>query len=250
MAIYTFHTRVLLVILFLLGIISSTTQFLYAQSEHLDHIESIRQSYYKGKAENGWKGDSAFIEHVIQNVLEGPQDQMFITNRELLNPLCIAHCGRNEIIIHDTLEDNRMIDIELQLQPFDTASHQIIYMETDSLIELIDSLPAYGGVENIPTWEIDTLKVRIGGKELFIPKEAYANLYEPNLCANELFRKGVMAYPSKEENYFYVYIYGGAGADLYFAKLIFDEERYLKKIVTEYADLSEFDAFRWDFIGY
>ena len=59
-----------------------------------------------------------------------------------------------------------------------------------------------------------------------------------------------MGYPSLNGDYFYIYIYGGTGSDTYFAKLIFDKNNYIKKIVTEYADLSQFGALRLGFIGY
>ncbi|MDX2247446.1 MAG: hypothetical protein SF052_11750 [Bacteroidia bacterium] len=227
--------------------------FLFAQSEPDIHLNSIRHSPYKKKTDTGIQGDSAFLEFVIQKVLDGPQDLIFVANRDLLTPLCIKHCGRTEVIIHDTLKIRKqpVVDIRLKTLPFDSVSHTYTWFEgEDSLIETIDGLPAYGAVFGKPGRMIDSLSVTVGGKKLQVPREAFAGLYDPNLCDNDFFHQPIMAYPSLNGDFLYLYIFGGKDANTYFAKLIFDQKRYLKKIVAEYDDLIRYDALRWDFIGY
>jgi hypothetical protein len=217
--------------------------FLRAQEEPAVHLNSIRN------APN--PADKIFLDHVLNHVLDGPQDQMFISNRDLLLSLCVSHCSDSKVLIHDTLEKRRILDIALTTKAFDPSEHSISYFEgADSLIETIDGQPAYGGIYAMPTTEIATLTVTIKGKSLDVPPEAFANLYNPNLCESEYFRQAIAAYPSLDGKYLYLYLYGGKSSDTYFAKLVFDRKRFLKKIVAEYPDLSDQGAIREDFIGF
>ena len=162
------------------------------QAEHEIHLNSIRNAPFKQKIDGFSIGDSAFIEFVIDNVLERPQDVMFISNRDLLTPLCVKHCALDKVAIYDTLKDNRIIDVHIEAKEFIAEDHTFTYFEgEDSLIESIDSLPAYGGTFNVPLVYLDTMTVSIGGKEIPVPREAYADLYNPNFCNNELFRQSV-----------------------------------------------------------
>ncbi|MEZ4777273.1 MAG: hypothetical protein R3D00_29120 [Bacteroidia bacterium] len=243
----TFSLRLLLAVLLTVSCCGE----ILAQQEPAIHLNSIRHSPYKKKTETGVQGDSAFLEFAIRNLLDGQQDLIFISNRDLLRPLCIKHCGSSEVMIHDTLIGQSEVDIHLKTIPFDSVSHTYTWFEgEDSLVETIDGLPAYGGVYGRPKMMIDSLTVSVGGKQLIVPKEAFADLYDPNLCDSDLFLQPVMAYPSLNEKFLYLYIFGGANANTYFAKLIFDQDRYLKKIVAEYDDLISYDSFRWDFIGF
>ena len=215
---------------------------MFSQEEYETHLASIRASSSQ---------DSAFVEYVIKQLLDGPQDLVFVSNRNLLDGLCVSHCSRQLVEIHDTLAKGKLVDIKLETSAFDTAAHQFSYFPgSDSLIETIDGLAAYGAVDALPTHQITALRVKWGKRNLDIPADAFENLYNPNLCNSEIFHQAVMAYPSIDGKYLYVYIYGGQGAGTYFAKLIFDKKRYIKKIVSEYSDLIRYNAFRWEFIGY
>ncbi|MEM6347449.1 MAG: hypothetical protein AAF927_26400 [Bacteroidota bacterium] len=224
----------------ILGLIPT---LLYAQSsDYQQHIQTILRAH---------PSDSAFLEFVMNRVLETPADKMFLSNRQLLDGVCVTYCGRNSVQMKDTLKDGRLVKLGLKTTHFDTLNHAYAFRAgTDSLIDMIDSLPAYGAIESYPGQEIDTLWISIDGKDILIPTDAYRNLYDPNLCYNEMFHRAMMMYLSPEGEYLYVYLYGGSGANTYLAKLIFDEERFIKKIVTEYADLVSYDAYRWEFIGY
>ncbi|MEZ4829674.1 MAG: hypothetical protein R3C61_25820 [Bacteroidia bacterium] len=222
-----------------------------AQKEPDIHLSSIRHSPYKKVTDAGVQGDSAFLEYAIRNLLDGAQDMIFISNRDLLTPLCVKHCGAAEVIFHDTLRGGIEVDIHLKTIPFDSTTHTYTWFEgEDSLVETIDGLPAYGALKGKPRQRIDSLVISIDGKVLTIPREAFADLYDPSLCDDGLFLQPAMVYPSLSGKFLYLYIFGGEGVNTYFAKLIFDRDRYLKKIVAEYDDLILFDSFRWDFIGY
>jgi hypothetical protein len=213
-----------------------------AQTEAERHLATLRAAH---------PGDSSFVEHILANRLEGPQDAMFIANRELLNGLCIKHCGTSEVEIVDTLADGKILKMGLTTSEFDPAAHVFSYLEgTDSIIETIDSLFSFGAVEQMPQTQIDTLWITIDDQAVEIPRLAYQNFYNLNLCYNELFHRAVMLYPSEKQEYFYLYLYGGKSSGTFLAKLVFDRQRYLTQIVSDYSDLSGFDVFRWDFLGF
>ncbi|MEZ4847099.1 MAG: hypothetical protein R3B93_00395 [Bacteroidia bacterium] len=160
-------------------------------------------------------------------MLDGPEDIIFISNRDLLTPLCIKHCASSQVSIYDTLEDGRIIDFHIEAENFDPESHEFSYFEgEDSLIETIDGFPVMEVLFQLPKVGIKRIRNKIGKKKIKVPPEAYADLYNPNFCNNELFSQSVMAYPSLSGEYFYLYIYGGIRIGYHFAKLIFDKKSY------------------------
>ena len=195
--------------------------------------------------------DSLFLRHMLRQGLESSPDRAFVANRDLLRPLCVAVCSADSLVIHDTLSDGAPFHLALYTRPFEPDSHQYSYFPgADSLIESIDGRPAYGAVDQRPTRQVDSLSVRIGKRHLIVPPAAYASFYEVNLCQLGYFQQPVMAYPSLSEKYLYLYLHGGEGASTYFAKLIFDRERYLTRMVAEYSLLRETGAIRPDFLGF
>ncbi|GAB4403177.1 MAG: hypothetical protein OHK0039_02010 [Bacteroidia bacterium] len=225
---------------------------LYAQPEADMHLQSIRSSTYR--TADGLAADSAFVEFAIRELLQGPQDIAFISNRNLLSALCLARCGDRRAVIHDTLRQGRkpqIVELAVHLAPFDSAAHRYTYFEgSDSLIETIDGQAAYGAVDRIPRMSIDSLTLHIDGRSVKVPPAAYRDLYDPSLCDSELFRQPIAVYPSLNGRYLYLYLYGGQGAGTYFAKLVFDKNRYLTRILAEYPELYRYGAFRREFIGF
>lgn len=195
--------------------------------------------------------DSLFLRMMMEKGLAQSPDLMFVTHRELLRPLCVSVCSRDSVIIHDTLSDGTDFRLALYASTFEPDSHRYAYFEgPDSLIESIDERPAYGAVDHLPTKQLDSLDLRIDGRSLMVPRSAYRCFYDVNLCQLEYFLQPVMAYPSLDEQYFYLYLYGGEGASTYFTKLVFDRERYLTRLVAEYAILSRSQSLRPDFVGF
>ncbi|RMG61673.1 MAG: hypothetical protein D6722_19400 [Bacteroidetes bacterium] len=222
------------------------------QAEPEVHLQSIRQAPYQGQNAQGITGDSAFLEYALAHILMAPEDVMFVSNRDLLQSLCLEACDEQEVVILDTVAGGgKPVHLRMTRRAFVPEAHTYAYFEgSDSLIESIDGRPAYGAVDRLPTWSIDTLEVQWGRRSLKVPEEAFADLYDPNFCDADLFRRPLAAYPSLSGRYLYLYVYGGSGGSTYFAKLVFDQKRYLTKIVAEYPDLLRFEAFRDDFIGF
>ncbi len=222
-----------------------------AQEEHDLHLASIRASRYKKVSPQGIQGDSAFIEYAIEYLLEAPQDVMFISNRELLEAFCVNLCREDSLHIHDTLRRNKMIDVYVMTRPFEADSHQIsFYPGEDSLVKAIDGRKIFGAVDDLPTVQIDSIGMKIGNRDVYIPPEAYRDLFQPNLCEGGYFRRPLMVYPSRNGEYYYMYLYGGRSSGTYLAKLIFDKKNYIKKIVAEYEDLIQYDCIRPGFLGF
>lgn len=224
---------------------------LLAQGEHLMHLSTIRASRYKKQGPQGIQGDSAFIEYVLDYLLDAPQDVMFISNRQLLSSLCLSNCTEKSVAIHDTIRKKKEVNIKVYTMPFMPDSQEVNYYPgPDSLIKAINGQRVFGAVDRIPATQIDSMSMTIGRKEVKIPKEAYEDLFDPNLCDGGYFKRPLAVYTSMNGEYFYMYIYGGKSSGTYLAKLIFDKKQYIKKIVAEYEDLLQFDAIRPDFLGF
>lgn len=236
---------------FFFSVLLLSVSFLWGQKEPQVHLQSIRSASYQEEGPQGLVSDSAFLEYAIQFLLAEPQDIMFVSNRDLLKSLCVSFCSKQQVEIHDTLDGGRVAKVEVFTRSFDSLAHDFMYYEgDDSLIKAIDGMRVYGAVDQKPTTLVDSMSIQIGKRKLKIPKEAYEDLYDPNLCNAGFFHRPVGAFPSLSEDYLYVYIYGGKSSGIYFAKLIFDKKRYIKKIVAEYEDLIQYGAIREDFIGY
>ncbi|MCI4666946.1 MAG: hypothetical protein MRZ79_02215 [Bacteroidia bacterium] len=226
-------------------------EFGFAQAEHEIHLSTIRASRYKKISTRGIQGDSAFIEYVLEYILEAPEDVMFISNRQLLNSLCLSDCSENSLSIHDTLKRRKEVNIKVYTRAFEAESHEISFYEgKDSLIKAVDGRKVYGAVDKLPETQVDSISMTIGKKKIKIPAEAYEDLYDPNLCDGGYFKRPLAVYTSMNGDYMYMYIYGGKSSGTYLAKLIFDKRQYIKKIVAEYEDLLPFDSIRPDFLGF
>ncbi|MEM9986828.1 MAG: hypothetical protein AAF804_17175 [Bacteroidota bacterium] len=195
--------------------------------------------------------DSLFLEHMLRGLLKDSPDQSFVSNRELLRPLCVSSCARDSVVIHDTLQGGEWVTLRLTLGEFEPDSHLIEYAPgPDSLIEAIDDRPAFGAIDRLPESQISSMSLLIDEQEVLIPPSAFRCFYEVNLCGMEYFLQPAMSYPSLDENYLYLYLYGGQGAGTYLAKLVFDRDRYLTRIVAEYPLLQKAQAIRPDLVGF
>ncbi len=211
-------------------------------TESLKHIRAILGSSPE---------DSLFLQMMLDRRLAKSPDQDFITHRDLLDPFCVSICAHDSVVIHDTLADGKAFFLAIYTETFEPDSHVYEYFPgEDSLIETIDERPAYGAVDQVPATRVDSMVIRLEGRELMIPRSAYRSFYDLNLCQMEYFLQPVMVYPSQDERFFYLYLYGGEGAGTYFAKLVFDHERYLTRIVAEYSILRQSGAIRPEFIGF
>jgi hypothetical protein len=224
--------------------------------EYQIHLRSIDSTYIPcypvDRRDTVFNGNRAFVDYVIKHYLEKPSDVQYISNRALLSRLKEINCDDMKTRIRGMLSTGEIVEVLIETQEFDSINHKIVRHRKDDYggtIKAIDGKDPYGG-EFGPEWEISTFTIRVNGTHLVIPQTAYQNLFEPNICQNQSFLRQIEVYTSLDEQFIYVYIYGGDAASTYFSKLIFNKERFLTKIVADYGALSMYGAFRENFVGY
>jgi len=241
----------LLIILciFLLG-----SSFSQNCDEFKTHQKSIENVFYPGHILDGkdsvFNANTAFVNYTIEHNLQKESDKCFVSNRNLLKKLNTILCNDSTIIIRDQLTNGEQCVITLETNRFNVNQHYIISNKDTSAIESIDGSVPYGGCYALPIIEVGDIEILINGLELKVPRKAYSNLYEPNMCSNFRFYREIEVYESLDGQYIYLYIYGGHEAGTYFSKLIFDKTKFITKIVSDYYSLSIHSSFRIGFIGY
>lgn len=75
-------------------------------------------------------------------------------------------------------------------------------------------------------------------------------MYEPILNDALLQRENLQAYVSANNQFVYLYLYGGEAADTYFTKLIINKNGSTTRWIADYYILSCFSAFNEKFIGW
>jgi hypothetical protein len=215
---------------------------------YLDHIHSIQnQKTKRPKKKVESNGDTTFLDYSIRKIIE-LNNQKYITNRNLLNEIENVKCSPGFIKMEGEIEGEK-ITIEIALIDFDSVSNIVIWGD-DNTISSINGLFPYGNCYSNPEIQIDEIKIRIKDKQIEIPKSAYENLYEPNLCESFDYTKKIEAFVSNDQANIYIYIYGGTASDTYFTKLIFDKNKFITRWISDYYPLSRFGCFGEDFIGF
>lgn len=73
------------------------------------------------------------------------------------------------------------IEIIVSKEKFDKTTANLTFDEKQKWLKKINGKKIYGTDGNIPQYQYATIVVRFGDTRLSLPKEAFANLYEPNL---------------------------------------------------------------------
>lgn len=217
-------------------------------SSRLDHISQSESNNLKNICP-GIK-DSSLVEYVINSVLEKPDYIKHITDRSKLWKLPNKICWENYVLIEGTEANGTNYKIELKGAEFDSTKHEVVF-DGSGMIKSIDSRFPFGASNNLmtlPEKEIKEIIIEINHEPISVPKSAYNNLYEPEFCFFGGWRKKTEAFLNQD--YVYVYIFGGNASNSYMAKLVFNKEEYITSIIVDYYPLSCFGSF-WDgFIGY
>lgn len=214
------------------------------EQEYLLHKQSI------DSIEMALTGRESLADYMINHSLENPSDIYFISNRNLLQKLKTDRCDTNLVIIADSLKNGATINIKIVIHPFEPELHTIEAIEDANSIQKIDGQFPFGAQYGVPKTSIAVLEIRINDQLIQIPDSCFSNLYNVNSCTNGSFQKQIEAYESLNGEFVYVYLFGGNAAGTWFAKLIFDHNTYITRIVTDYFRLSIHGSFRSGFIGY
>ena len=218
------------------------------------HLNSIDSTFYPGylidRIDTVFNANRAFIDYTIKHLLAKPSDKYFISNRNLLPKLKLISCDSVKTEFKDILKTGEVCYIKISTRKFIPEKNKIVKDEEYEEIKSINGQFPYGG-QYLPEKEIGKFEIYINSKPLIIPRNAFSNLFEPNICEDyDFFDRKIEAYTSLDGKFIYVYIFGGEAAGIYFSKLIFDMEKYLTKIIADYYPLSIHNSFRDDFIGF
>jgi hypothetical protein len=220
------------------------------------HLRSVDSTLQSANLRPGSKSTAdyqrEFIRYTIDNLLLSQSDSVFISNRWYLPKVKSTSCDSTTTIIKDTMSNGDELIIQINTGTFDNTKH-VLKGNSENMkaccMESIDGQIPYGAGGIGPNTEIKSLSISLNGKAITIPKHAYQNLFDPNLFDQVHFERKIEAYTSRNSKYIYVYIYGGRAATNYFAKLIFDREKYVTRIVADYVSMMDFDCFsKWSIL--
>jgi len=196
------------------------------------------------------KKSQEFINFIVKNKLQNKEDVRFISKRESTSLINMLECDTHQIVFFDTLKSGETCKIIVKTGRFNVANHVVNRSHNNSFNNSIDNQVPFGGGYEVPTCELKEISIFINEKEVLIPVNSYSNLYQPNTCYEKGFYRKIEAYTSSDSEFIYLYIYGGVAADTYFAKLIFNKEKYITRIIADYETLSSFGSFRSNFRGF
>jgi hypothetical protein len=93
----------------------------------------------------------------------------------------------------------------------------------------------------------------VNGNEVKIEGE-FKDIYNLRMCDSVNVWKNFNPNPllkyDKKNKVFYLYVHGGNAAGTYFGKFIFDENKFIKRYLLDYGDLSPTGSFRKNFKGF
>ena len=103
------------------------------------------------------------------------------------------------------------IQVALSTEKFDKSKHSFKYhKEYRDMIEKIDGKPFWGTDGEMPREEYKNIQIYINGKQVFIPKSAYDDLYEPTF-----YTENNSVYYDKEHDSYYIVATNSDGAGTY-----------------------------------
>ena len=103
------------------------------------------------------------------------------------------------------------IQVALSTEKFDKSKHSFKYnKEYPDAIEKIDGKPFWGTDGEMPREEYKNIQIYINGKQVFIPKSAYDDLYEPTF-----YTENNSVYYDKELDSYYIVATNSDGAGAY-----------------------------------
>lgn len=218
------------------------------------HLHSIDTSFYPGfttdRFDSVFNANKAFVSYTIRELLAHPSDSCFIANRLLLKKFDQVACDSKKILLKHQLKNGKTCHINVQTTEFEENAHTFVTNKDSTQLLLIDDKFPFGGWTHIPKNQIKTITILIDSFLLTVPQNAYIDLFNLSMCEYSTFIRGIEAYESLNGEYIYLYIYGGNAADTFFCKLIFNQHKYLSRIVSEYVSLSLHHSFRESFIGF
>jgi hypothetical protein len=205
----------------IIGRLFNDDVFLFAEEDHndewinifyyveLDDLEPFKRDYYVKDCH--WTSNFIYFNGYVHKSRVLPLESLndIIKNRQLSNGILILK--------------NDSITFNIMARQFISAQHHI-QRDDDGWVEKIDGKQPRGVDGGLPKIGIKSLSLVINSNIIEIPKEDYADLYEPNLRSLKLYtdKRGVI----------YIYMPSNSdGAGGYDAIWIIKEKKYLKRYV-------------------
>jgi hypothetical protein len=219
------------------------SQFYGQKFEYKKHLKSIKKNEVPKTSKECNIKDSTFIDYALSRIIKN-KDKIYITNRNLLTVIPVTEFSPNYLKM-----SYKNISIDVLLTNFDSLTNKVVTDENGDVIS-INNLQPYGCTYSKPTKKLKSITVNFGDKKITVPDSIYADLYEPILNDSLLKRENLQAYVSANDQFVYLYLYGGEAVDTYFTKLIINKNGSTTRWIADYYILSCFGAFNEKFIGW
>jgi hypothetical protein len=175
-----------------------------------------------------------------------------ITDYSLLQKLKVVKRATNEFCVRDTINTSEIIEVQIKTSVFNPKEHEISYLKYGS-VDSVDGQEAHYGdtIPFYPLHKFEEFIIKFNGKALSIPKEAYANLFDPHITKSSFrWDFGFNFYYDAQSELLHLYIEGGNVSGTYFSKLVFNKKGFVKKYILDYYYLSTYGCFRRGFTGF
>lgn len=197
--------------------------------------------------------DSTFLEYVNENIITPSDDKKFISDIFRLKSVRLTQCDRDSIHYQDEI-DGKKIELKLTLKKFEQEQHMIEFENggESNVVKAIDGKKPWG-TYLIPTSEIDQVTIMVDNHTIDISYEM-KDIFNLPLCNLdqkwENFNPNPLLKYDLENEVLYLYIKGGDRSFHFLGKFIFDENKFIKRYMLDYGDLSVTGSFREDFKGF
>lgn len=197
--------------------------------------------------------DSNFLDYVNENIIPAPDEKKFISDIFRLKSVRLTHCDRDSIHYQDEI-NGKKIELTLTLKKFEKENHLIEFeKEGESIaVKTIDGKQPWG-TYLIPTSEIDQVTIQVDNHTIDLSYEM-KDIFNLPLCNLdqkwENFSPNPLLKYDLENEVLYLYIKGGDRSFHFLGKFIFDENKFIKRYMLDYGDLSVTGSFRENFKGF
>lgn len=141
----------------------------------------------------------------------------------------LAHTDHSVTLVLDDIK------VHITAGPFMSAGRRLNYHGPYGYLYKIDGRSFWGYNGSLPGRQIYSVEVIFGQQRIILPRSAYRDIFEPNLCARPRFFSSVRCYPraflSEDGKRVYIYMLNSREPSLYEVCWIIDEGQYIGRVV-------------------
>ena len=122
--------------------------------------------------------------------------------------------------------------VTINAEPFVPAKHKLFYYDKKYLLR-IDNKAFFGDYGKVPKTAIANVTVVIGGDTIAIPREAYADLFNPVFTYNEagVNKSHNSVYLSADGKKIYIYMLKPETGGSYEVTWVIQDKKYVRRVV-------------------